>query len=95
MAKKYWEWTDEEADAELHSILLEHHADRCNNCGREIDRGDVAWNGGSTEAGTPWSVLQITCQNCDTQIIHIDSWYPGIDSFSEFVDVLRDKWEDG
>lgn len=92
--KDHWKWTDEEADAELRYILASHHAAKCPSCDREIDRGDVSWNSPSTEAGTSYCVLQITCQNCGTEILHQQSWYPGIDGFNEFVYVLGDNWGD-
>lgn len=34
----------------------------CKVCGRELDEGDVAWNGLTTEAGTDHSEVMVHCQ---------------------------------
>lgn len=90
--KSFDKWTDEEADAEFARVLAEHDASLCPSCGRQLDRGDVAWNNSGTEAGTPYSVLEIICQNCAREIVCIHSWYPEIEDFNEFVDVLERDW---
>lgn len=84
------QWTDARANAEFQRILTEHDAATCPTCGKPIDRGDVAWNNSNTESefGTDYCVLQITCEHCSSEILHLRSWYPSIETFEEFVYVL-------
>lgn len=80
-------------DERLREILDAHGSSLCKECGRDLDRGDVAWNSASTEYGTPYSVIEIICQACDTEALHLESWYPGIDDFEEALRVLEKDWE--
>jgi len=66
----------------------------CKTCGKEIDEGDISWNNGSTGYGTPCSMLEIICQRCDTELVHIDSWYPEIEDLDEFFNELDKEMED-
>jgi hypothetical protein len=83
------------ADEQLKKILIEKGLENCRSCSREIDRGDIAWNSPSTEEGTDYTVVQITCQQCGTEIAHVTSWYPSADSFEELVESIlaREEWE--
>ena len=83
-----------EQQKQLREILQCHDALNCPDCGREIDRGDIAWNSPSTEAGTPMSFVEIICQGCQTGIAHVWSWWPGIDDFSDVLKVLEDDWNE-
>ncbi len=76
------------ADQKLDAFLAEHGLSNCKECGRKLDRGDCAWNSGSTEAGTEYSTLMITCQQCDTEAVLVHSWMPWIDDFEDFVGTL-------
>lgn len=80
-------------DERFKNLLKHYKLDTC-KCGRQIDRGDAAWNCGSTEYGTPYSVLEIICQACDNEIFYGSSWYPEIDDFEKFVDELEECLED-
>jgi len=77
-------------DIRFSNLLIKINKNKCPNCGKEIDRGDVAWNCACTEAGTECSILSIICQKCSTEIIYEDSWNPGIENFEEFVLELED-----
>lgn len=77
------------ADETFKRILTDHGSEKCWSCGRELDRGDVAWNNASTEAGTPFAVLEIICQACDSEVMRCQTWWPAIDDFEEFVEVLE------
>lgn len=76
----------------LKNILESKKASVC-ECGRQIDFGDIAWNNGSTEYGTGYSVVEIECQECDEEIKIIHSWYPEISSTKELLDVIDEDWE--
>lgn len=84
-----------DADKEFKRIMSEHGKDKCPNCGKEIDRGDVAWNNRSTDAGTDYATGEIQCSACDTEIANGSSWYPGADDFEEFVENLLEDILDG
>ncbi len=77
-------------DAKLTEILGSHNLAIC-KCGKQIDRVDVAWNNADTSAGTPCCSLEIICQACGDSILHMNSWYPEIESFNEFVEVLESE----
>jgi hypothetical protein len=77
-----------EEDKKLKSVLSTNNKEICPVCRKEIDRGDVAWNTGSTEFGTGYSVLVIICECCFTEIFHGTTWYE-IESFDEFIDELE------
>ena len=66
----------------------------CKNCGKEIDEGDIFWNNSSTRAGTPYCMLEIICQKCDTEIVYLNCWHPEIDDLDEFFDQLDKEMED-
>lgn len=72
--------------------ILKIHDKECCQCGRELDRGDCSWNNAGTDAGTPYCVLNVICQQCDTEIVHVFSWWPEIEDFSDFVDILERSW---
>lgn len=82
----------EQADEDLENILKKHGKEFCPKCNRKIDRGDVAWNEGSTEAGTPYSVLEIACLQCGTEIAHKYSW-SWVESFDDFICALEEEWD--
>jgi hypothetical protein len=80
-------------DEKLTAILAKHGKSNCPKCGRLLDRGDVAWNNADTEAGTPFTWVEIQCQQCDTEIAHFSSWWPGADDLDELVEnVLANDW---
>lgn len=83
---------DDDVDARFAAVLAEHGSTVCYSCGRAIDRGDVAWNNASTEAGTGYCTVEIICQGCEASIAHVTSWYLGIDDFGDVVFVLEDDW---
>lgn len=68
-------------DERFAEILEEHGLDVCKECDKTVDRSDVAWNNASTEAGTPCATLEIICAACSNSILHIFSWWPGIETF--------------
>ena len=82
---------EQAAERRFGELLAERGMERCPTCGRRIDRGDVAWTNGATEYGTPWSMVQIICQQCDTEIAHVLSWWPEIDDFPEAVEWVLDS----
>lgn len=55
----------------LDSILAEYK--NC-SCGQPLQWGDISWNNGSTEAGTPYASLQIECPNCGMDILCKSEW---------------------
>ena len=81
----------ESIDEKFTGILKTIGIEKCPDCGKCVDRGDVAWNSASTEAGTGYSVLEILCQQCDTEVYRTVSWYPSIGDFEEFVSVLTEE----
>ncbi|MBD1379145.1 hypothetical protein [Metabacillus arenae] len=78
-------------DIEFSKVLKKYNKHICPNCKRGIDRGDVQWNNATTEYGTGYSVLEIICEKCYTEIVYLHSWYPTIDTFDEFVEVLDNE----
>ena len=78
-----------EENLRLKEILKSKNLTHC-KCGREIDRGDCSWNIGSTEAGTEYAVLNIICEKCCENLFYETTWYPGIDTFEEFLNELKD-----
>lgn len=84
--------TESEAETELHEILCSKGKDTC-QCGREIDRADVAWNEGDTGEGTPFTWVTIQCQACDEQLANFSSWYPSADTFEELVEFCFEDWK--
>jgi hypothetical protein len=81
-------------DQELKRILQRRKWDKCTVCGREIDRGDIAWNDACTDVGTPFSIVFIICQACDTSIARVQSWYPEIEDLEDVCYVLGDEDSD-
>ncbi len=75
-------------DTKLTEILARNNLAIC-KCGKQIDRVDVAWNNADTESGTSCCSLEIICQVCGNSILHMNAWYPEIESFNEFVEVLE------
>lgn len=80
-------------DKRFAEILAKHGATHCPNCGKKIDRGDVAWNSGQTEWGTPNTYVEIMCARCDTEIVWFRSWYPEVNNFTELLDQVMEDWE--
>jgi hypothetical protein len=37
--------------------------------------------------------VEIQCLGCDTEIAHIESWWPGIDDFEDVIEVLSRDWK--
>lgn len=58
---------------QLKTVLRNHDAEFC-TCGHEIGFGDIAWNEGCAEYGTPISWVQIQCLFCQKEIAWIYSW---------------------
>jgi hypothetical protein len=83
----------ENLDKKFIKILKAHDKYPCPHCGRKLDRGDLMWNNGSTGYGTPVSSIEIICQKCENNILHLSTWYPYIDDFEEAVSVLEAKWK--
>lgn len=79
-------------DKRFAAILKEHRATNCPNCAKKIDRNDISWNNPSTEAGTPFCVIDIICIECKKSIAHVNSWYPSIEDFDEVLYVLERDW---
>ena len=77
------------ADERLADVLKAKGYAICKSCGRNIDRGDIAWNNGSTEVGTPCTFVEIICARCDNQVARIHSWYPGIEDMDELTYVIE------
>lgn len=78
-------------DNELKRTLRQNNLEFC-QCGRAFDRGDVAWNNGESEYGTPYSTLEIICLNCGTEAVRIDIW-TNIEGFGEFITELQYQLE--
>ena len=79
-------------DERLAVILAEHGKTNCPSCGKIIDRGDVAWNNGATEAGTPDTHVTIQCQRCDSGIAAFWSWWPGADDLDDLIENVMKDW---
>lgn len=77
-----------EAELALEEALRAHGKSNCPNCGKKIDRGDIAWNSGETEYGTGYSVIEIQCLGCSTEIAHWHSWVNEIDNFEDLCSSL-------
>jgi len=84
---------DANEDARLAMLLADKGKANCPACGRFLDRGDVSWNNGDTGEGTGYCTVFIVCQECDSSIALISSWYPGIDDFADVLYVLAtENW---
>ena len=81
-------------DEKFREVLRAHGKEFCPDCGRHLNRMDAAWNNGSTEYGTGYSVLEVMCAACSAEIVCVHSWYPHIDDFEEFIEVLEKDWDD-
>ena len=81
-------------DEALLNVLKRKGKDICPNCGRVIDRGDMAWNNGSTKYGTGYCVVECQCQQCDTELFKVDSWYPSINDTDDLAYVINQELED-
>ena len=75
----------------LRDILLEHKSLFCGCCGHEIGFGDIAWNNGQTEYGTPYTMIEVQCEACQNEIAQISAWTE-IESNDDLLDVLSDEW---
>jgi hypothetical protein len=81
---------ESEADNLFAQFLADRNLSPC-QCGRKIDRADVAWNCGQTEAGTEYSCVEVQCLNCLEEIIYWTSWHSDITDFEDLVEnVLED-----
>jgi len=80
----------EDQTQRLLAILNEHGARMC-KCGHAIGWGDIAWNNGSTKAGTEHCDVEIECEACYVEIVHIQSWWPGIDDVDDILEVLSSE----
>lgn len=85
--------TDKELELRLSQILKNHDAEICTGCGRTLDRGDIAWNNGSTDFGTGYSTVEIICEGCYTEAAVVHSWYPEISNFEDVINVLESDWQ--
>lgn len=81
------------ADEEFARALAAHGKTNCPTCGRVIDRGDVAWNSASTEAGTGYSTAYIHCQACGAEVASWSSWWSEVSDWCEFCAQLLPGWE--
>ncbi len=72
----------------LLSTLSHLRRDRCGKCGRVIDEGDMTWNGGSTEYGTPYSVIMCICQNCDSSVFVYNTWDSDLITLEDVCEAL-------
>jgi hypothetical protein len=80
-------------DEELARILAEHKTTACPSCGHEIGFGDIAWNNGDTESGTPYSYVDIQCAVCQGPIAQIHSWWPEITDNDDLLRALGEgEW---
>jgi nitrate/TMAO reductase-like tetraheme cytochrome c subunit len=87
--------SQKQLDERLAEILKEHNASNCRHCGHKIGWGDIAWNNGSTEAGTGYSTVQITCEGCAQEVAHFNSWFSPIDNQEDLLYVMTDDWQNG
>lgn len=81
----------------LAAVLNEHEATVCPGCQHPIGWGDIAWNNGSTEAGTPMAWIEIQCSICQREVAGIWSWWPEIDENNferDVVCILEQDWHD-
>jgi hypothetical protein len=60
----------------------------CPACGRVPDDGDLSWQVPQTPPGTTYTVLDLICAACDTSIVHLRSWWPGVHSAADAWDLL-------
>jgi hypothetical protein len=83
----------------LKEILRKHNAEFC-TCGQEISLGDIAWNEGQSEAGTPASWVQIVCPACQREIAWVHSWTWFDEDLSDskriekVLTILEDDWRE-
>ena len=82
----------EESNNELKRILRKHGKEKCPKCQHEIGWGDIAWNNGSTEAGTECSTVEIQCEGCFEEIAHVTSW-SWVEGTDDLLEVLDCDWE--
>jgi len=80
-------------DEKFREVLRAHGKEFCPDCGRHLTRMDAAWNNGETDAGTGHCVLEVICAACSCEIACVHSWYPSIDHFEEFIEVLENEWD--
>jgi len=79
-------------DKLLEVTLKKKGLSHCSNCGRRIDQWDITWNNGRTEGGSPYSVLEIKCRQCDKELAHIDSGIE-IDNLEDLCQVIDEDYE--
>lgn len=85
---------EKEYDNALSDVLKRKGKDACPECSRVIDRGDMAWNNGSTKYGTGYCVVECQCQQCDTELFQFHSWYPSIDDIYDLARVIDQEMKD-
>ena len=78
--------TEAEAEAAYLAKLAEKGMSKCPFCGHTIGLGDLAWNNGWTDAGTDYTVVEIQCTVCQTEIVNFHSWWPGAENFVDLVE---------
>lgn len=83
-------YTQEDVE-HLYEILSEHDSSHC-KCGRKLDFGDISWNESASEAGTPFSIVNIQCQRCDLEIKRVFSGYPCTDDIEDILHILETDW---
>jgi len=83
--------TEKELDERLHTVLVKYGKDVCPNCGRCIDRGDMAWFESTNESGTDIDIVMIECQRCDTELFYEPDYCCNLNDGFEDAIVLLDR----
>ena len=68
----------------------ESGAPLCPYCGNALSPEALEFYNGSTEAGTDCCSIEITCDVCGKEIWRGGSWYPGIETREELIEVAAD-----
>ena len=73
----------------LEALLAQHHCAHCPHCGHYIGWGDIAWNDGESEDGTPQSDIYIVCEGCQRALAHIQAIAYPLRSLGDVIALLQ------
>ena len=79
--------TNEEHAKRFKEIMKTLNKSHC-KCGRELEIGEMSWNSGEGDYGTPYSIINVICDKCSEEVIHFERW-GGCDDINEALDILE------
>ena len=73
----------------LEPLLEQHSCARCPHCGHYIGWGDMAWNEGESQDGTPHSDIFILCEGCQHELAHIQALAYPLRSMNDVIAMMQ------